>query len=306
MNPVSLTRLIKQQALSLGFNAVGITFPQIKNLDTEALKTYLTSQYQGKMNYLNENIPQRNNIKLLYPEAKSIIMVLASYIPPIKSNNSQYKIAYYTYSNDYHFVVKSKLKELLNFIKEKEPNADGLIFCDSLPIFEKSYAVSAGLGWIGKNGLLINKKLGSFTVIGGIVINQELIPDEPCYFNCPPNCTRCIDACPTKAFVKPYVLNASQCVSYLTVENNEATFPIANPTTYIAGCDICQMVCPFNYNVDKNNNNLFKPQNHVYWSDYEWDTLTSSEYKKHLKTTSLARIGIKRLRRNINAVNKSI
>lgn len=305
MSTAPLTRLIKQKAMSLGFNAVGITFPQIKNSDTEALKKYLACQYQGKMDYLNENVAVRNNINLLYPEAKSIIMVLASYIPSIKSNHSHYKLAYYTFSNDYHFIVKSKLKELLIFIKENEPNADGLIFCDSLPIFEKSYAVSAGLGWIGKNGLLINKNLGSYCVIGGIVFNQDLIPDQPCFFHCPPDCFRCIEACPTKALLKPHILNASQCVSYLTVENKEPILPLLNPTSYIAGCDICQMVCPFNYKIDKNNNKLFEPQHHVYWTDNEWETFTSSVFKKHLKTTSLGRIGIKTLRRNIDAVHKT-
>lgn len=306
MNTIPLTRLIKQKAMSLGFNAVGIALPHLKKSDTEALKEYIACQYHGKMKFLNENLSIRNNINLLYSEAKSIIMVLASYVPAVKSNNSSYKLAYYTYSIDYHFVVKSKLKKLLVFIKEKEPKANGMIFCDSLPVFEKSYAVSAGLGWIGKNGLLINKKLGSFSVIGGIVLNQDLTPDPPFAFQCPPDCNRCIEACPTKAFVKPYVLNASQCVSYLTIENKEVIMPLLNPTSYIAGCDICQIVCPFNHNIDNKHNNLFELQNHVFWSDDEWKTLTSSAFKKHLKTTSLGRIGIKTLRRNIDAVNKTI
>jgi len=302
MMKIPLTRQVKEYALSLGFNDVGISLPEIKQKDYEALITYLDRHYHGKMAFLNEKTERRRNISMLYPEAKSLIMVLASYAPAIMSNRSRYKISYYTYSHDYHKVIKSKLQDLLRFIKNVDSHADGMIFCDTLPIFEKSYAAAAGLGWIGKNGLLINPIYGSYCVIGGIALNIELSPDKPIQQKCPENCNKCIDACPTKALIKPYILDASRCVSYLTVENKEDKMPFENPTSYIAGCDICQKVCPYNNRAVHSQNVFFTPQSHVYWTDNEWETLTTSTFKKQLSGTSLSRIGLKTLRRNIKLI----
>lgn len=302
MTILSLTRQIKQQALSLGFSAVGITASQIRQKDYEALQKYLMRQYHGRMVYLSEHVEARKNIELLFPAVKSLIMVLASYVPTVKTNHSRYKIAYYTYSKDYHIIVKSKLRELVSFIKSQSPEADGMVFCDTLPVFEKSYAAAAGLGWIGKNGLLINPTLGSYCVIGGIALNLDLITDKPLPLQCPENCKRCLEACPTKALIEPHVLNASRCVSYLTVENKEDKIPIENPTSYIAGCDICQNVCPYNNGAAHSQNVFFAPQSHVYWTDNEWETLTTSTFKKQLSGTSFSRIGLKTIRRNIKLI----
>lgn len=298
-NKTILTKQIKEKALSIGFNAVGITTPTIKDKDYEALVSYLEKNYQGSMSYLSKNKETRKNISLLFSQAKTVLLVLSSYFPKINDNNSHYKISYYTYGGDYHYIIKNKLEELLIFIKEKNNKAEGITFCDTSAIFEKSYAVNAGLGWIGKNSLLINKKLGSYVFIGGIILNIDLDTDKENKKSCPVNCNKCIEACPTKAIISPYVINASKCISYLTVENKETVMPFKNPTMYIAGCDICQKVCPYNQKIDPTINHLFMPLQYVYWKDTDWENVTSSSFKKHFSHSSIKRIGLRTIRRNV-------
>jgi len=307
MEKTQWTRLIKQKALSLGFNAIGIAQPEPKEFDKAALELYIKNGYHASLHYLKNTIEQRRDIKLLFPGTKSIIIVLASYLPEIKTNNSKFKIAYYTFSNDYHYIVKSKLAELLNFVKSEISNdIDGNIFCDTAPVFEKSYAVSAGLGWIGKHGLLIHPELGSWVVIGGISLNVELDYDRALTLQCPTNCNLCINSCPTKAIVEPKIINAAKCVSYLTVENKDVQLPNKNNTNYIAGCDICQLVCPFNKSIDASQNKFFRPQTHVYWTNDEWLTITTGRFNKYLSKTPMGRIGLRALRRNIEVVKNNL
>jgi len=306
MEKTQWTRLIKTKALSLGFNAVGIAEPELKEIDTAALQLYIHKGYHASLHYLKNNIEQRNNIKLLFPETKSVLMVLASYYPEINDNHAQFKIAYYTFSYDYHYIIKAKLGELLDYIKNEISNKiQGYIFCDTAPVFEKSYAVSAGLGWIGKHGLLIHPEFGSWVVLGGIALNVELEYDKALAMRCPSECNLCITSCPTQAIVEPKIINAAHCISYLTVENKEPSLPLKNPTYYIAGCDICQLACPFNKRAHYLQNKLFTPQAHVYWTNNEWLTISTGSFKKYLAKTSIGRIGLRTLRRNIEAVNKT-
>lgn len=298
-NKAILTKQIKEKALSLGFSAVGITTPTIKEKEYKALVSYLEQGYQGTMTYLTDSKENRKEIKNLFPEAKSILIVLSSYFPPKKDNDSKYKISYYMYGNDYHYVITKKLNELLLFIKEQDNVADGISFCDTKAIFEKSYAVDAGLGWIGKNSLLINKELGSFVFIGGLILNIELELDHENKQSCPLNCNKCLEACPTNAIVKPYVLNASKCVSYLTIENKDDKQTYDTKCSYIAGCDICQKVCPYNQKMDSKINQLFKLLPYVYWKDDDWENMTSSGFKKNFVHSSIKRMGFKKIKKNI-------
>jgi len=298
-NKTILTKQIKEKALSLGFNAVGITNPKIKEKEYKALVSYLEQEYQGTMSYLADSKETRKEVKNIFPEAKSILIVLSSYFPQKNDNDSKYKISYYTYGNDYHYIIKKRLGDLLSFIKNLDNSVDGISFCDTSAVFEKAYAVDAGLGWIGKNSLLINKESGSFVFIGGLILNIDLEADKENIKTCPANCNRCIDACPTKAIIKPYVLNASKCISYLTIEKKDDKLSCDTKCSYIAGCDICQKVCPYNQKIDSKINQLFKPLPYVYWKDDDWEKLTTTVFKKNFGNTSIKRIGLKTLNRNI-------
>ncbi|MCX7955171.1 MAG: tRNA epoxyqueuosine(34) reductase QueG [Bacteroidales bacterium] len=293
--------VIKNKALELGFNAVGFTEPKIKKNEKIFLYKYLQNNYHGQMQFLSKNTDVRENIKLQYPWVKSIIVCLLSYYPKTTDNSSKYKISYYVYGNDYHIIVKRLLLLLANYIKQEKNNAKVKIFCDTSPIFEKSYAVDAGLGWIGKNTLLINKDLGSFVFIGGLITDVELIYDSNKKLSCPENCNLCIQSCPSKAIKEPYVLDASKCVSYQTIENKTKNY--YNNSAYIAGCDICQKVCPFNKEERKHLNIFFNPNKYVFWEDREWQNLNKITFNNIMKYTVFKRVGYNRLKRNIENCN---
>ncbi len=305
MFKANLTKLIKQNALKIGFDDVGITTPHVFEKEAIVLENIISKNKHGDLKYLEKNIQQRKNIKFFFNNAKSVVIVLSYYYPSAFQTKSNYKISYYTYSNDYHYIIKSKLYELLFFIKEIFPSAEGKIFCDTSAVFEKAYAVKAGLGWIGKNTLLINPRLGSFVFIGGIVTNIELIQDNIIQQSCPDDCNLCINACPVYAIEKPYILNPSRCISYTTIELRGINFFMPNKTNYIAGCDICQLICPFNKN-NKSNNNWYKPNEYVFWNKENWHELNSSTFKKNFKNTIFKRIGLKKLKANIENIKANL
>jgi len=306
MNKAELTRLIKQKAFQLGFNNIGITKYQKLENEKKALENFFSNHYHGTLSFLERTTNQREDIQLFFPNTKSIIMILASYFPKQVQQPSKYQISYYTYSNDYHTVIKNKLQELLTFIKELKPETNGKIFCDTSPVFEKAYASLANLGWIGKNSLLIHPQFGSFVFLGGIAVDIELCFDEPNNRTCPSHCTLCMDACPTHAIEKPYVLNATKCISYFTLEERNKNFYFNNPTHYIAGCDLCQKVCPFNLNSNlSKTNSWFEPNNYVFWNDEKWETLNAEEFKTTFNKTIFGRIGYEILLRNIKLVTST-
>lgn len=303
MPSTALTAEIKQKALEIGFSDVGIATPQLLVKESFALRSIIENKYHASLSYLERNIDIREDIRNLMPDAKSVIITLSSYIPQFQQPMNTYKISYYTYANDYHYIIKEKLNLLLAFLKEKVSTAQGEIFVDTKPVFEKAYATLAGLGWVGRNTLLIHPVLGSFVFIGGIVTNIELNSDQPNTSSCPPNCNLCVEACPTKALEKPYVLNASKCISYATIENKDEQPPFDNPTLYIAGCDICQLVCPYNKNVTKQQNTWFKANEYVHWNKEQWANLRPADFKRTFKHTVFKRIGYKYLMRNVRWVN---
>lgn len=301
MHKQALTNLIKEKAIKLGFHSVGITAPKILEKETNALQQIIQNNKHVSLSYLEKYIAERKDINLFFSQAKSVIITLSSYYPEVLQTKSNFKISYYAYSNDYHYTIKSKLIELLEYIKELYPKVESKIFCDTAPVFEKAYAASAGLGWIGKNTLLINSQLGSYVFIGGIVTNVDLVEDKPLLNSCPASCNLCIKACPVNAIEKPYILNPSKCISYATIEQRSINMPFNNPTKYIAGCDICQQVCPFNKE-QKATNKWFTPNEYVFWETDKWETLTSSQFNRVFNKTIFKRIGYKKLKRNIESV----
>lgn len=299
----AFTAEIKSKALEIGFSDIGITTPQLLLKESRALRFVIEKHYHASLGYLERNIDVREDIRKLMPNAKSVIITVSSYLPELRQPMHTYKISYYTYANDYHYILKGKLNLLLAFLKEKVPTAQGEIFVDTKPVFEKAYASLAGLGWVGKNTLLIHSKLGSFVFIGGIVTSVELEPDKPDTSSCPQNCNLCVEACPTRALEQPYVLNASKCISYATIENKDKQLSFENPTMYIAGCDICQLVCPYNKNITRHHNSWFKANEYVHWNKEQWTRLRPADFKHTFKHTVFKRIGYSYLMRNVGLAN---
>lgn len=254
MSKLELTQKIKQKALEIGFSKVGIA--KAEKLGDEAVKLsqWLAKRFHADMFWLERTFEKRANPKEILPEAKSIICVALNYFQKIpKPKNGQGKISIYALGKDYHIILKSKLEELLNFIRDLVPEVKAKIYVDTGPVMEKVWAVRAGLGWIGKHTNLITKEFGSWVFLGEIICDLELEYDEPIADFCG-RCTRCIDACPTNAIVEPYVLDSNKCISYWTIEFKGENFPDdlrRNFDNLIFGCDICQEVCPWNLKFQK-------------------------------------------------------
>lgn len=235
---------IKQYALSLGFDACGICCAESSG-EEENLREWIRLNYQGDMSYLERNIDKRDDPRLLVEGAKSIVSVALNYYPNEKRDPILPQFAYYAYGEDYHFVVKDKLKQLLVYIQTVIPSTEGRFFCDSAPVLERYWATKAGVGFIGKNTLLIIPGKGSFFFLGELIINQELDYDSPINLSCG-NCTRCLEACPTGAIVQPHLVNATKCISYQTIEKKGEQDKNIDTGNWVYGCDVCQLVCPWN------------------------------------------------------------
>ncbi len=297
------SELIKQKAISLGFSACGIS-KSGKLEDNEVyLKNYLENGFHGNLKYLTTNIDKRVDTSLLVEGAKSVISVLVNYYPAIKQEGENIPlISKYAYGQDYHQVIKDKLLELLNFINKEMSPVNGRAFVDSAPVLEKARAVKAGLGWIGKNGLLINKEFGSFFFIGELIIDIELDYDEPFISESCGNCNKCLEACPTNAFAKPYILNATKCISYLTIESDgdlpEGMHEKIGSRVY--GCDECQDVCPWNKNIKHHNIEQFNILKEIQNPDIKrLKEMNEEEFNIVFEKSAIKRIGIKKFRRNV-------
>jgi epoxyqueuosine reductase len=299
--------LIKQKALSLGFSACGITPVSKLQEEEHRFSHYLQSNYNGEMEYLANHFDKRLDPSLLVEGARSIIVVLMNYFPSdLQSDSSAPVISKYAYGKDYHPVVKDKLHQLFSFIDQEVSAVKGRVFVDSAPILERAWAVQAGVGWIGKNGLLINKQSGSFFFIGELIIDLELDYDEPSTKEYCGTCTRCIDACPLQALVEPSVLDARRCISYLTIELKGDT-----PEEFksfmknrIFGCDICQDVCPWNNHPTPHSIPEFIPDPQFLKMDSDdWENLSEDNFNLLFHNTPLQRAGYSKLMKNIQNIS---
>ncbi len=241
------TKLIKQKALDLGFFYCGISKADFLEDDARHLDAYLKQNYHGKMSYMENHYDKRLDPRLLVHNAKSVVSLLLNYYPEKdQENNDTYKISKYAYGKDYHFLIKDKLKLFFQYIQDEIGEVGGRVFVDSAPVLDKAWARKSGLGWMGKNANLIHPKHGSFFFIAELVLDLELEEDGPIKDYCG-TCTKCIDACPTDAIVKPYVVDGSKCISYLTIELKDELLPKefkGKMENWMFGCDICQDVCP--------------------------------------------------------------
>jgi epoxyqueuosine reductase len=304
-NLLKITRaqLIKQKATELGFFHCSISQVEFLEQEAKQLEAWLTRSYHGKMAYMENHFDKRLNPALLVEDSKSVITLLFNYYTEKKQlDPTAPKISKYAFGEDYHFVVKDKLKQLLEFIQATIGEVHGRAFVDSAPVMDKAWAKKSGAGWMGKHSNVINKEQGSFFFIAELIIDLELEPDGPIKDYCG-TCTRCIDACPTDAIVQPYVVDGSKCISYLTIELKDALLPAEfrhKMDNWMFGCDICQDVCPWNRFSKAHNEPRFEPhQDLLNLQKHEWHELTEDLFNELFKVSPVKRTKYEGLKRNI-------
>jgi len=277
-------------------------------LEQEAprLENWLNNNRNGQMSYMENHFDKRLNPTLLVDDAKSVVSLLLNYYPEELQSRSfgtdSYKISKYAYGQDYHFVIKDKLKEFLFSIQSTIGEVSGRAFVDSAPILDKAWAAKSGLGWIGKNSNLLTQKVGSFYFIAELIIDLDLDYDNPTTDHCG-SCTACIDACPTAAIVAPYVVDGSKCISYFTIELKENIPPEMKGKfdDWAFGCDVCQDVCPWNKFSKPHNEPLFNPNPELLaMSKKDWMEITEETFKAVFKNSPLKRAKFQGIKRNID------
>jgi epoxyqueuosine reductase len=295
------TLAIKSEAKRLGFLSCGISKAQFLEEEATRLENWLNKNQHGQMSYMENHFDKRLNPILLVDDAKSVISLLLNYYPSETQNPESYKISKYAYGQDYHFVIKEKLKELLYFIQTEIGQVSGRAFVDSAPVLDKAWAAKSGLGWIGKNSNLITQKVGSFYFIAELIIDLNLEYDYATTDHCG-SCTACIDACPTEAIVAPYVVDGSKCISYFTIELKE-NIPIEMKGKFddwAFGCDICQDVCPWNKFSKPHSEPLFNPNSEILsYSKKDWEDITKETFDIVFKNSAVKRTKLEGLQRNI-------
>lgn len=306
MNISKHTAIIKSEAKRLGFDFCGISKADFLEEEAPRLEKWLSENRHGSMDYMANHFDKRLDPRLLVDGAKSVVSLLYNYYPSQQQTENAPKLSKYAYGNDYHDVIKNKLKELVNTLKEKIGDVNGRVFTDSAPVLDKAWAKKSGLGWIGKNSNLITKPQGSFFFIAELIIDIELEYDGPIADYCG-TCTKCIDACPTKAIIKPYVVDGSKCISYLTIELKEnipSEFK-GKMDNWVFGCDVCQDVCPWNRFSKPHNEPLFNNTNGLLtYSTKDWEDITEEIFGKLFKNSAVKRTKYNGLKRNLEFINK--
>ncbi|MBL7865200.1 MAG: tRNA epoxyqueuosine(34) reductase QueG [Cyclobacteriaceae bacterium] len=300
------TRVVKSIAADLGFSFCGISKAVFLEDEAPKLEAWLNKGYAGKMEYLERNFDKRLDPRLLVPGAKSIVSLMYNYYPPPdKHPVAGFKVAKYAYGEDYHFVVRDLLHDFMNRLREKVGNVDGRVFVDSAPVMERAWAAKSGLGWIGKNSLLLNKERGSFFFLAELILDLELDPDGAVKDYCG-TCTACMDACPTEAIPAPYVVDGSKCISYFTIELKEAIPGDVKGKfqDWVFGCDICQDVCPWNRFAKPHNESRFNPPAElVNMTREDWLDLSREVFTRVFDRSPLLRPGFEGVKRNIQFVS---
>ena len=288
--------------MELGFLACGIAKAEFLESEAPHLENYLKEKRNGNLSYMENHFDKRLDPRLLVDGAKSVISLLYNYYPEKTQRDDTYKISKYAYGEDYHFIVKDKLRDLMDFIREEIGEVNGRVFTDSAPILEGAWAEKAGIGWMGKHSLLITKQSGSFFFLGELIIDLELEYDTPFMTDHCGSCTRCIDACPTDAIVFDKKIDASKCISYFTIELKDE-IPIEMKGKFedwMFGCDICQDVCPWNRFSKPHSEERFLPNDEILnFSKSDWEEITEEEFRKIFRKSPVKRTKFTGLTRNI-------
>ncbi|HEY0668331.1 MAG TPA: tRNA epoxyqueuosine(34) reductase QueG [Sphingobacteriaceae bacterium] len=303
LNKSALSQLIKTEAKDLGFIFCGIAKATFLEDEAPRLESWLKNDFHGEMQYMENHFDKRLDPRKLVEGAKSVISMALNYFPgEHQADPSAPKISKYAYGTDYHFVIKDKLKILLEIIREKIGDVEGRAFVDSAPVLDKAWAKRSGIGWVGKHSNLINKNSGSFFFLAELIIDLELEYDIPATYDHCGTCTRCIDACPTDAIVAPYIVDGSRCISYLTIElKNEIPSEFQNKMeNWVFGCDICQDVCPWNRFSVLHTEPAFNPtEEFLNISERDWQEITEETFKRVFKNSPVKRTKYQGLKRNI-------
>lgn len=303
-NSTKYSQLIKAEAMRLGFMACGISKADFLEEEAPRLEKWLQNNHHGEMKYMENHFDKRLDPRKLVDGAKSVVSLALNYYTDDKQQDPNApKISKYAYGDDYHDVIKEKLNSLLEFIRQKIGEVNGRSFVDSAPVLDKVWAKKAGLGWIGKNTNLINKKSGSFFFLAELIIDLELDYDEESSKDHCGTCTKCIDACPTDAIIAPYVVDGSRCISYLSIElKNEIPKEFKGKMdNWMFGCDICQDVCPWNKFSILHSEPRFQPKEELLnLSQRDWQEITEDTFKKVFKNSAVKRTKFSGLKRNID------
>ena len=280
----------------------GVSKAEFLEEEAPRLEKWLKSNKHGNMQYMENNFDKRLDPRLLVGGAKTVVSLALNYFPEKVQVDDSYKLSKYAYGEDYHFIIKWKLKELMKFISEEIGEVGGRVFVDSAPVLDRAWAKKSGLGWIGKNANLINKQAGSFFFIAELIIDLELEADGPVKDYCG-TCTACIDECPTDAIPEPFVVDGSKCISYLTIELKDEIIPKefqGKMEDWMFGCDICQDVCPWNRFSKPHSEPLLNPKpNLLGLNKRDWEDLTEEVFRDLFKNSAVKRTKFDGLKRNI-------
>lgn len=301
------SQFIKSEAQRLGFFSCGISKVEFLEQEAPRLEKWLSENRNGKMQYMENHFDKRLNPALLVDGAKSVVSLLLNYYPENIQRQDSFKISKYAYGQDYHHIIKEKLKELLHSIQENIGEVDGRVFVDSAPVLDKVWAQKSGLGWVGKNTNLISKKVGSFFFVAELILDIELEYDNPTVTDHCGSCTRCIDACPTEAIIAPYVVDGSKCISYYTIELKENIPQEVKGKfdDWIFGCDVCQDVCPWNRFSAPHSELLLNPKEEILaFSKQDWLDITEETFSKVFQKSAVKRTKFEGFKRNIEFVTK--
>jgi epoxyqueuosine reductase len=307
MSPENAAALVKAEAARLGFMDCRVAKAQRLDEDARKLEAWLSKGFHGSMSYMERNFDLRTDPTKLVPGAKSVITLLMNYFPEEKQQQGAPLISKYAFGLDYHDVIRPKLNELLAYMHTHIGEVEGRGFVDSAPVLERSWAARSGLGWLGKNANLITKSQGSYFFIATLITDLEIAADAPMRTDHCGTCTRCIDACPTGAIVAPGEVDASRCISYLTIELKDALMPSGfaqRDDGWAFGCDVCQDVCPWNRFAKPHSEPAFRPIPEVLnLSTQEWMELSENAFRQVLKGSPIKRAKWSGMMRNLKAIN---
>ncbi|MFM1898606.1 MAG: hypothetical protein RL577_846 [Bacteroidota bacterium] len=303
MTPEALAKAIKDKARELGF--LDCRFAQARALEEERqhFESYLQSQFHGEMGYLERNLEKRLDPRQLVPGCQTVISLAYNYYTSAAQPKNSPQIAKYAFGEDYHRVVKDQAFLLFDFIRECDPECQGRVFVDSAPVMERQWAALSGIGWIGKNSLLLRKGEGSYFFLAEIVCSTALPADSATTDHCG-TCTACIEACPTQAIVQPGVIDSRSCISYLSIEQKD---PLSGEQEQMLngwafGCDICQEVCPWNRFASPHQEPRFEPIGHwVEWSKETWGQLSPDSWSEHFGHSPITRTGYTKFQQQVQA-----
>ncbi|QRM89078.1 tRNA epoxyqueuosine(34) reductase QueG [Lacinutrix sp. WUR7] len=300
-NKAKYTKMIKDEAKRLDFLSCGISKATFLETEAPRLENWLNQNMHGEMQYMENHFDKRLDPTKLVGDSKSVISLLLNYYPSEVQNQDSYKLSKYAYGTDYHFVIKDKLKHLLQYIQEEIGEVSGRAFVDSAPVLDKAWAAKSGLGWIGKHSNLLTQQTGSFYFIAELIVDLDLEYDSITTDHCG-TCTACIDACPTQAITEPYVVDGSKCISYFTIELKEQ-LPNSMKGAFddwMFGCDVCQDVCPWNKFSKPHKEPLFNPHPELLaMTKKDWEEITQETFSKVFQKSAVKRTKFSGLTRNI-------